>query len=173
MMSHAGPIARRRKIFDSSSSMLDGRSSSATKVSVDSYRDDVLYPRIVRAVEPLLARGKVVAPVDVLVGMGLLDPAKLEDWRLGRVPYLEKVIDCNLRRLSRLLRILRFHAHDLKLVPSTTAYMRRGKGPKQRLRFTKTGDGKLEEAYSLHFVWPGKGPFHPPASRRDEVSERS
>ena len=76
--------------------MLDGRSSSATKVSVDSYRDDVLYPRIVRAVEPLLARGKVVAPVDVLVGMGLLDPAKLEDWRLGRVPYLEKVIDCNL-----------------------------------------------------------------------------
>ena len=149
------------------------KASSATKVSVDSYRGDPLYPRIVRAVEPLLARGKVVAPVDVLVGMGLLDPAKLEDWRLGRVPYLEKVIDCNLTRLSRLLRILRCHAHDLNLVPSTTAYMRRGKGPKQRLRFTKTGDGKLEEAYSLHFVWPGKGPFHPPAPRREEVSERS
>ncbi len=149
------------------------RANSATKVSVDSYRDDPLYPRIVRAVEPLLARGKVVAPVDVLVGMGLLDPAKLEDWRLGRVPYLERVIDCNLTRLSRLLRILRFHAHDLKLVPSTTAYMRWGKGPKQRLRFTKTGDRRLEEAYSLHFVWPGKGPFHPPATRRERVSERS
>src|SRR5262245_43216714 len=80
---------------------------SRTKVSVDSYRDDSLYPRIVRAAELLLARGKVVAPVDVLVGMGLLDPAKLEAWRLGRVPFLEKVIDCNLTRLSRLLRILR------------------------------------------------------------------
>ncbi len=31
-------------------------------------------------------------------------------------------------------------------------YMRWGKGPKQRLRFTQTGDRKLEEAYSLHFV---------------------
>jgi len=153
--------------------VLDGRSSSATKVNVENYRCDPLYPRIVRAVEPLLERGKVVAPVDVLVGMGLLAPAKLEEWRLGRVPYLEKVIDCNLVRLSRLLRLLRFHAHDLNLVPSMNASLRRGKGPKKRLRFTKTGDGKLEDAYSLHFVWPGKGPFHPPAPRREKASERS
>jgi hypothetical protein len=98
--------------------------------------------------------------------MGLLDPAQLEDWRFGRVPYLEKVIDCNLTRPSRLLRILRFHAHALKLVPSSsTAYLRRGKGPKQRLRFTKTGDEKIEAAYSRRFVWPGKGPFHPPAPK--------
>ena len=138
------------------------KTASSTRVSVDHYRDDPLYPRIVQAVEPLLARGKVVAPVDVLIGMGLLDPAKLEGWRRGRIPFLEEIIDCNLTRLSRLLRILRFHAHDLKLVPSATAYMRWGKGPRQRLRFTKTGDGKLEEAYSRHFVWPGKGPFHPP-----------
>jgi hypothetical protein len=65
--------------------------SSATKVSADSYRGDPLYPRIVRAVAPLLERGKVVAPVDVLAGMGLVDPVKIEDWRRGRVPYLEKV----------------------------------------------------------------------------------
>ena len=147
--------------------------TSATSVSVDTYRDDPLYPRIVRAVAPLLACGKVVAPVDVLVGMGLLDPAKLEDWRFGRVPYLERVIDCNLTRLSRLLRILRFHAHDLKLVPSTTVYVRWGKGPRPRLRFTKTGDAKLEEAWSRHFVWRGEGPFHPPAPRRGEDSRGS
>jgi hypothetical protein len=132
-------------------------------VGVDTYREDSLYPRIVCAVSAILERGKVVAPVDVLVAMGLLKVEHLEDWRLGRVPYLERVIRCNLTRLSRLLRILRFHAHDLKLVPSGTVYMRWGKkGPKQRLRFTKTGDPKLEEAYARHFVWPGKGPFHPP-----------
>jgi len=39
----------------------------------------------------------------------------------------------------------------------------RGSSAKQRLRFTKTGDPKLEEAYSRHFVWP---PFYPPASKR-------
>ncbi len=141
------------------------RKTTRTKptVSVATYRESPLYPRVVRAVARILARSKVVAPVDVLVGMDLLAPKALEDWRRGRVPYLEKVINCNLTRLSRVLRILRFHAHDLNLVPSTTAYMRWGKGPKQRLRFAKTGEPKLEEAYATHFVWPGKGPFHPPA----------
>jgi hypothetical protein len=134
-------------------------------VSVATYRDDALYPRIVRAVAAMLQHGTVVAPVDVLVGMGLLAPERLEAWRRGRVPYLERVIDCNLMRLSRLLRILRFHAHDLNLVPSITLYMRWGKGPKHPLRFTKSGDPKLEEAYARHFVWPGKGPFHPPVAR--------
>ena len=61
----------------------------------------------------------------------------------------------------------------LKLVPSVTAYMRWDKGPKQRIRFTKTGDPKLEEAYARQFVWPGKGPFHPPATRRAAHSEES
>ena len=42
--------------------------------------------------------------------------------------------------------------------------MRWGKGPKQRLRFTKTGEQKLEEVYATHFVWPGKGAFHPPVA---------
>ena len=138
------------------------RASTAT---VATYRDDPLYPRIERAVTRILAKGKVVAPVDVLVDMGLLAPEKLEDWRRGRVHDLEEVINCNLTRLSRILRILRFHAHDLNLVPSFTAYMRWGKGPKQRLRFTKTGEPNLEEAYARHFVWPGKSPFHPPAPK--------
>ncbi len=135
----------------------------APTLSVATFREDPLYPRITRAVEAILQHGHVVAPIDVLVGMGLLTREHLENWRRGRVPYLERVIDCNLTRLSRLLRILRFHAHDLNLAPSTTAYMRWSKGPKQRLRVTKTGEPKLEEAYATHFVWPGKGPFHPPA----------
>ncbi len=130
-------------------------------VSVAAYRDDSLYPRIVRVVADILKTGKVVAPVDVLVRMDLLAPDSLEDWRRGRVSYLEAVATCNLTRLSRLLRILRFHAHDLRLVPSVTAYMRWGKGPKQRLRFTKTGNPRVEEAYARHFIWPGKGLFHP------------
>ena len=63
-------------------------------------------------------------------------------------------------RLGRLLRIPRFHAHDLSLKSCLTAYMRRGIGPKQRLRSTKAGDARLEQAYATHFVWPGKEPFH-------------
>ncbi len=126
--------------------LLRGTLLSVPPASVATYRKDPVYPRVARAVDGLLNRGTVVTPVDVLIGMGLLTREQLEDWRRGRVPYLERVINCNLTRLSRLLR-------------------RWGKGPKQRLRFTKTGDAKLEEAYATHFVWPGKSPFHPPASK--------
>ena len=87
---------------------------------------------------------------------------KLTATEMKALRGLAAVINRNLTRLSRLLRILRFHAHDLNLKPSWTAYMRWGKGPKQRLRFTKTGDERIENAYATHFVWPGKGPFHPP-----------
>jgi hypothetical protein len=132
-------------------------------VGVNNFRDDALFPKIERATAAILAKGKVVTPIDVLIGMDLLKPEQVEDWRRGRIPYLERVIAGNLTRLSRLLRILRFHVHDLHLKPSLTVYMRFGKGPRQRLRFTKSGDAKLEEVYATHFVWPGKGPFHPPA----------
>jgi hypothetical protein len=134
-------------------------------VTVATFREDPLFPKVSRAVEIILERDKVVRPIDVLIGMQLLSRDDLEEWRCGRVPYLEKVIDCNLTRLSRLLRILRFHVHDLNLVPSTTAYIRLGSGPKRQLRFTKTGDAKLERAYSTHFIWPGKGLWRPPGVR--------
>jgi hypothetical protein len=128
-------------------------------VSLATFRSDPLFPKIERVVAAILEKDKVVRPIDVLVGMQLLSRDDLQEWRCGRIPYLERVINCNLTRLSRLLRILRFHVHDLKLVPSTTAYLRHGSGPKQRLRFTKTGDAKLEKAYSTHFIWPGRGRY--------------
>jgi hypothetical protein len=56
-------------------------------VSVNTYRDDPLYSRIERSVAAILQKGKVVAPVDVLIGMDLLKPDQLEDWRCGRLPY--------------------------------------------------------------------------------------
>ena len=133
-------------------------------VSLSTYRDNPLYPKIVHAVGGILEHETVVAPVEVLVRMHLLDREKLVAWRHGRVPYLERVIRGNLNRLSRLLRILRFHAHDLNLKPSWTDYRRWGKGPQQALRFTKTGDSKLEQAYATHFFWPGKGPYRPPTT---------
>jgi len=39
------------------------------KITLDNYRKDKYYLRIVRAVETLLSRGDVVAPVEVLIDM--------------------------------------------------------------------------------------------------------
>jgi hypothetical protein len=140
------------------------------RVTMDDFRRDPMFLRIERAVAAILTKGKVVAPVDVLVGMDILAPKDLEDWRFGRVPYLERVVRGSLSRLSRLLRILGYHCHDLNLVASQTTYVKWGNGPRMPLRFTKTGEPRLEKVYARHFVWPGKGPFHPPREKSDEAT---
>ncbi|MFM9939742.1 MAG: hypothetical protein ACKVP7_09620 [Hyphomicrobiaceae bacterium] len=129
------------------------------KVSVDNFRSDPMFPRIERTVAELLAKGSVITPVDVLVGMGLLRLEHLEEWRRGQIPYLERVVTCNLSRVLRILRILHFYTHDLDLKPSFAVYNRHGKGPKQRLRFSKTGDPNLEKAYATHLVRQGSRPI--------------
>lgn len=135
-----------------------------SKPSVEEYQQDPLFPRIECATLAELAQGSVVAPINVLVRMELLRAADIDAWRRGQVPYLERVIQGSLPRLSRLLRILRMYAHDLRLVPSSTAYVRWGNGTRVRLRFTKTGDPNVEDAYARHFVWPGKRPFRVPGT---------
>jgi hypothetical protein len=123
------------------------------KITLENYRKDKYYPRVVRAVQTILAKGGgIVAPVDVFVHMELLTKPDLEDWRFGRIPYLERVIHCSLEKASRILRILRMHLHDLNMRPSRTVYRKWGKGVKIPLRFSKSGNPHLEGTYSLHFV---------------------
>ena len=135
------------------------RGANPARPTVEDFRTDPLFPRIERAVRNILHRGPVVAPIDVLVEISILTAAKVDDWRKGRVPYLERVMRGNLTRFSRLLRILRMHAHDLNLVPSETAY--RQHGSRRVLRFTRTGDPGVERAYATHLLSPGKGPPPP------------
>ena len=49
------------------------------RAAVDTFRNDPMFPRVERVVAALLAKGKVVTPVDVLVGMGLLTAERLVD----------------------------------------------------------------------------------------------
>lgn len=121
-----------------------------------------MFPRIQRAVLGILSRGNVVAPVDVLVAVDALNARDLEAWRFGRVPFIERAIRGNLSKLRRFLRILGSLCHDLNLKGSHTAYVRWGKGARPPLRFTKTGEPRLEELYSRHYVRLEQSPFHLP-----------
>jgi hypothetical protein len=58
--------------------MTASQASSAKAVNVGTYRTDPLHPRIASAVDALLVRGKVVAPVDVLICMDLLTADRLQ-----------------------------------------------------------------------------------------------
>ncbi|MBZ0117649.1 MAG: hypothetical protein K8H88_11670 [Sandaracinaceae bacterium] len=99
------------------------------------------------------AKGYVSA-VDVLLGIGWLTPAALDDWRRGRAPFLERVVQANLSRVSEAMKLFRAWAAQAKLRPSPTAYVRHGKGPRTPLRFSKSGAPPIEKAYSTHWVAP-------------------
>ena len=126
------------------------------KITLTNYRHDRYYARIVKATENLLREKGFVAPIELFIRMDLLSPASVENWRRDRIPYLEKAIQCNLSKASGILRILRMHAHDLDLKPVPTVYKRWTRGPRTLLRFSKTGDPAVEEAYSRHFLSPEK-----------------
>jgi hypothetical protein len=134
----------------------DSEDALLKKIKVANYRQDPYYAPIVTVVEDLLREKGFVAPVELFIRMNLLSPESAEDWRRGQISYLERVIRCNLSKASRILRILRMHAHDLDLKPSLTVYKRWAKGSRPLRRFSKTGDHNIEEAYARHFVSPRK-----------------
>jgi hypothetical protein len=126
---------------------------SMKKITAANYRTDKLYPAVARAVEEILKTTNVVTPVELLLRTQRITKQKYEDWRFGRIPYLERVCVGNLSKLNVILRILDHHARALGLKPSQTVYHKWGRGGKHIiLRFSKSGAPALEAAYSRHYV---------------------
>ena len=99
-------------------------------------------------------------PVDVLMEIGYLSKKDYENWRYGRVPYLERVCTANLSKLSTVMRQMRVYAQKAGLKPSFCYYKRwglkkkggQGHKPVIQLRFSKSGDPEIELRYATHFV---------------------
>ena len=134
---------------------------------------DELKTKAIKAAYHMLQSKGYISAIDVLIAMGKLTREDHDRWRLRQVPYLERVIRGNLAQFEVLLRAVRTYSRDqLRLKPSRTVYTSWGKGPRQPLRFTRSGIPYLEEMYSTHFV--GRAPARnlptttPPAP---EVSE--
>ena len=90
------------------------------------------------------------APVDVMMDIGVLDKKKYEDWRFGRVEYLERVCNTNLHKLSEIMKAIRICAKDLDLKPSYTDYRQWG-AKARKLRFSKSGNPGIEKNYATHY----------------------
>ena len=82
------------------------------------------------------------APVDVLMDIGVLPKQKYEDWRFGKVDYLERVCTVNLRKLF-------FIMHQMRVYAQKTG---QGHKPVIPLRFSKSGNPEVEKWYAPHFV---------------------
>jgi hypothetical protein len=119
-----------------------------------SGREQTLEERVAQAAETALSRQQYVSAIDVLCGMGLLHVSHVNSWRKGRIDFLERVIRGNLNKISSSMAIFRRWALEKGLKPSETMYVRRTRGGRLPLRFSKSGDPAIEKNYRTHYISP-------------------
>lgn len=123
-------------------------------------KDGELIGKVHNSVYQQCQKRGYAAPVDVLMDVGVLEKQKYEEWRFGKVPYLEAVCNCNLHQLSFVMKQIRSYADKNGLKPSFCYYKQwgvkkeNGQGHRQvyPLRFCKSGKSEIEKAYATHYV---------------------
>ncbi len=108
--------------------------------------------KVKEAVQSCLRMNGYVCAVDLLLALGILKKKDYENWRAGRVDFLERVCSGNLSQLRDIISLMRTYALQLKLKQSATAYHSWGKGAKRPLRFSRSGERRVEELYATHFI---------------------
>ena len=112
-----------------------------------------LADRVSKAAETTLAAQHYVSPVDVLVGIGWLDPGTVKRWRQGQIDCLERVVQTNLPRISEAMRLFRSWTVGKGLFASETDCVARTP-QRPRLRFSRSGNPTIERLYRTHWVSP-------------------
>lgn len=115
-----------------------------------------LQKKVRHTLHQLIWEKGYASPLDLFLKMEKLSPKLVEEWRFGRVPYLERVLHGNLAQFSFIMKEFRKTAREMDLKESYTAYISWGKGTKRPLRFSKSGDSQVERHYSTHYVKPRK-----------------
>ena len=66
--------------------------------------DQQLIKKVNEVAENQRQQRGYIAPVDVLMEIGVLTKQNYEAWRFGKVSYLEKACTCNLNKLTKILK---------------------------------------------------------------------
>ncbi|GGI33461.1 hypothetical protein GCM10010987_74500 [Bradyrhizobium guangdongense] len=112
-----------------------------------------LADRVAKAAEAALDARQFASAIDILVGIGWLDLEAVERWRRGQVECLEEVVRIDLPRISEALRLFRSWSVAQGLLATRTEYVARTPH-RQMLRFSRSGNPAVEEAYRTHWVSP-------------------
>ncbi len=111
-----------------------------------------LKKAIGRVTTELIKEKGYISFIDLFIKLHYLSEKDYTDWRMKRIPYLEKVIKVNLGSVNFIMKEVRKNSINGKLKQSYTGYKSWGKGSKIQLRFSKTCDENIEKLYSTHFL---------------------
>lgn len=109
--------------------------------------------RVARAAEAALREHGYVAAVDVLIGLGWLQPVHRDRWLQGREPCLEQVVQAGPGKVSAAMLALPRWAREQRLQPIETNYVARTRD-RRTLQFSRSGDPALERGYRMHWGSP-------------------
>ena len=111
-----------------------------------------LEKKVVDSAEKVLKEKGYVSSLDVLLGINYLTSVNIDDWKKGRIPYLERVVQANLNKISNAMKFFKQWAVRKGLKPSETKYLTKAQEGKRELQFSKSGNSKIELAYRTHYV---------------------
>lgn len=90
--------------------------------------------------------------VDILLDLGYLTKQNYDNWRFGKIPYLEKACTVNLNKLNIIVKTAHSYATKHNYKKSITFYKKYKSKKKIKLRFSASNNEYIEQAYSTHFV---------------------
>lgn len=126
-----------------------------------------LPERVHRAASAALAGQGFVSTVDMLMGIGWLDPNLERDWRRGRIACLEETIGTSPSRLGEAIHLLADWARARGLIAREVDYVSRTP-QRQPLRFAPDGDAAREVAWRTHWMSEAL-----PEKARDRIVEKA
>jgi hypothetical protein len=126
-----------------------------------------LEARVVRAADAALERQQYVSTIDMLCGMGLLQPVHVDQWRKGRIDCLEQMIQGNPDKISFSTQTFHHWAQQKSLKPSETPYLRETRAGTMPLQFTRSGDPEIEKRYRIHYLSPAM-----PERKQQQLQEK-
>ena len=125
-----------------------------------------MEPRVVAAAEETLARQKLVTPIDICLRIGWLQPPNVDDWRHGRLEYLDYLLPSHDDKSVAFLIHLKDWAVAKGLKPVEADYVA-ATSPRRPLRFSSLNEPVIERAWRTHWISPNL-----PEAQAERVAKR-
>lgn len=111
-----------------------------------------LESRIIGVAEKTLQTQHYVCCIDILLGIGWLQFVHFDDWRKGRLLYLEQALQVNVNSLIYAINFFQQWAIGKGLKPSEKKYLAKTRDPQQELQFSEKGDLSSEKIYRTYYI---------------------
>jgi|SRR6056297_833430 len=113
-----------------------------------------LEKKVIESGKKILQKKGWFCATDILLELKILSKENYENWRFGKIRYLEKVCDMNLSKLTLINKTIQRLSKELELNESWTFYKQYGRKGKGliKLRFSKSGKEDIEKRYATHYI---------------------